>query len=491
MITILRNAIRKLHFATCIFLCFSQLLFSGCFKLRGHYGTKSYDQVERPVNPADVLLPDGYAIEMVSGNFNFPSGITIDDQGRIYILEAGYSYGEIFTVPKLLRLESDGKHTLIAQGSKNGPWTAVDFYQGNFYISEGGSMEGGRILKVTPDGKMTRLVENLPSYGDHHTDGVVVGDDGYIYFGQGTATNSAIVGKDNFDFGWLSRKKDFHDIPCEDVILTGENYETENVLSEEKEKVHTGAFVPFGTKTVKGQIIKGNVPCNGAVMRIPLNGGNVELVAWGFRNPFGLAFSPDGNLYVTDNGFDERGSRPVFGAGDLLFKVKSNTWYGWPDFSGIDSLSGEDYKARKIRPKSLLQKHPNIPPAPIATFGVHSSSNGLDFSTSNNFGHKGEAFVAQFGDMAPGVGNIYGPVGFKVVKVNVVTGDISDFAVNRGSVNGPASTLKHGGLERPVALKFSADGNTLYVVDFGVLEMPEKGPAPKQHTGVLWKITKR
>jgi glucose/arabinose dehydrogenase len=475
---------------TILLLSCVSLVLSGCFKLRGHYGTKSYDVVARPVNSNDIIVPDGYKIEALPGSFNFPSGITIDDSGNVYVLEAGYSYGEIFTVPKLLRVEASGKQTVIAEGSKNGPWTAVDYYKGHFYISEGGSLEGGRILKVTPEGKISRLVENLPSFGDHHTDGVVVGDDGYIYFGQGTATNSAIVGKDNFDFGWLARKKDFHDIPCEDIILNGENYETENVLSEDKEKVQTGAFVPFGTKTVKGQTIKGSLPCNGAVMRLPINGGNVELVAWGFRNPFGLAFSPDGSLFVTDNGFDERGSRPVFGAGDLLFKVKAGTWYGWPDFSGADSLSGENYKARKIRPKSLLQKYPNKPPAPVATFGVHSSSNGIDFSTSSTFGHKGDAFVAQFGDMAPNVGNIYGPVGFKLVKVNVETGDISDFAVNKDSKNGPASTMKGGGLERPIAVKFSRDGNTLYVVDFGVLEMPEKGPAPKQNTGMLWKISK-
>ena len=50
----------------------------------------------------------------------------------------------------------------------------------------------------------------------------------------------------------------------------------------------------------------------------PPTGGAPQLVTWGFRNPFGFSFAPDGRLYVTDNGYDVRGSRPVFGAGDLL-----------------------------------------------------------------------------------------------------------------------------------------------------------------------------
>jgi glucose/arabinose dehydrogenase len=68
-------------------------------------------------------------------------------------------------------------------------------------------------------------------------------------------------------------------------------------------------------------VIPGRVPCNGAILRVKPDGGHPELVAWGFRNPFGIAFSPAGGLYVTDNGYDDRGSRPVWGAGDLLWAV--------------------------------------------------------------------------------------------------------------------------------------------------------------------------
>jgi hypothetical protein len=47
--------------------------------------------------------------------------------------------------------------------------------------------------------------------------------------------------------------------------------------------------------------------------------------------PYGLAFDAAGTLYVTDNAYDTRGSRPVFGGADALWRVEPGTWYGWPD----------------------------------------------------------------------------------------------------------------------------------------------------------------
>jgi glucose/arabinose dehydrogenase len=255
--------------------------------------------------------------------------------------------------------------------------------------------------------------------------------------------------------------------------------------------VTTGAFSAFGTQTASGQVIRGQVPCNGAILRLSPTGGQPDLVAWGFRNPFGLAFAPNGRLYVADNGYDERGSRSVWGAADHLWAVTPGTWYGWPDFSGNRPLTQEDFKPPGKPPLTfLLTAHPNIPPKPVAVLGVHSSSNGLDFSRHPAFGHVGEAFVAQFGDMAPGAGKVLHPVGFKVVRVDVTTGVIADFAVNEGSTNGPASWLGSGGLERPVAVRFDPSGTSLYVVDFGVMTVSPQGPAPQPDTGVLWRVTR-
>ena len=439
--------------------------------------------VVRQIDPGDIAVAVGYEVTLVSDSLNFPTAITFNEQGQVFVTESGYSYGEVFTTPRLLRLDANRKQ-VIAEGGKNGPWTGIDHYRGNFYVAEGGQTEGGKILRITPQGEISALISDLPGKGDHHTNGPAI-NNGFLYFGQGTATNSAIVGPDNAEFGWLARFPSFHDLPCQDITLNGVNYTTDSAT--------TGAYVPFGTPTSRGQVIKAALPCTGAVMRIPIGGGDPEWVAWGFRNPFGLAFAPNGDLYLTENGYDVRGSRPVWGAGDVLWKVQQGFWYGWPDYSAGKRINGvEEFKPpKKDTVKKILATDPGTPPKPAAILGVHSSSNGLDFSRSENFGFEQQAFIAQFGDMASDVGKVLHPVGFKVVRVDVTTGVIRDFAVNKSRKNGPASKLRSGGFERPVAVKFSPDGSELYVVDFGILLMTEKGPQPVPYSGVVWKIKRR
>ncbi len=466
---------------------------AGCFRLQPSDGGGQTDfSPPRQVAAADVAVPPGYRVEVVATGFTFPTGVAVDEAGVPHVVEAGYSYGEVWTTPRLLRVNPDGSTTEIARGGKNGPWNGVAYSRGDFYIAEGGELEGGRILRVSRDGRVTALVENLPSLGDHHTNGPAVGPDGRIYFGQGTATNSAVVGPDNAAFGWLERYPDFHDTPCRDVTLVGRNFESRDVVNEGVgRKVSTGAYSPFAEPTMPGQVIPGRLPCNGAVMRVDPDGGGLALVAWGFRNPFGLAFSPKGELFVTENGYDVRGSRPVWGTGDHLWRVREGAWYGWPDFSGGAPLDRPVFEPPgESAPGMVLQSHPGTPPKPVATLGVHASANGIDFSRSARFGHVGEAFIAEFGDQAPVVGKTLSPVGFRVVRVDVDSGRITDFMTNEGPKHGPASKIGTAGLERPVALRFDPSGEVLYVVDFGVMLMDEKGARPIRGTGVLWKVSR-
>lgn len=184
------------------------------------------------------------------------------------MVESGYSYGEVWTVPRLLRIERDGSASEVARGARNGPWTGVAAANGSFYVAEGDQLEGGRILRIQPNGTMSTLVSVLPSRGDHHTNGPAVGPDGKIYFGQGTATNSGVVGEDNAKFGWLKRYPKFHDVPCKDITLSGRNFESGKPLATDGATVTTGAYSPFGSATRPGQIVPGELPCNGVVMRV-------------------------------------------------------------------------------------------------------------------------------------------------------------------------------------------------------------------------------
>jgi mono/diheme cytochrome c family protein len=104
---------------------------------------------------------------------------------------------------------------------------------------------------------MTALVEGLPSTGDHHTNGPVTGPDERLYFSIGTTT---------------------------------QNFTSANPLAGMADgQAETGAFLPFGRLTFARQVIKGQMPCSGAIFIMPLQDGKPKLVAWGFRNPFGLA----------------------------------------------------------------------------------------------------------------------------------------------------------------------------------------------------------
>jgi len=447
----------------------------------------------RQINPADIAVPPGYCVEPVVTGLTYPTAVVTDDNDRVYLLESGYSYGEDFSVPQILRVEMNGQLAIVAKGDAlAGPWTGMSYHQGAFYVCDGGEARGaGRLLQITLDGQITTLVDGLPSMGDHHANRPVIGGDGWVYFGVGAATNSGVVGPDNADFGWLKRFPQLHDIPPVDIVLTGQNFSSYD--KETGQQKVTGAYVPYGVPTAAGQVIKGQLPCNGAILRTPLKGGGqLEWVAWGFRNPFGLTFGPDGSLYCTDNMYDERGCRPVYGAGDLLWRVQPGFWHGFPDYWGNIPLTHRRFAEKRNEqpvPQFLLANHPNIPPEPAARLGVRSSSDGFDFSRNDCFGHCGEAFIAVFGDIVHcGNGKVRKPVGCRVVRVDPCTGVINDFMVNKGKEAGPASKECNGGIERPVDCRFSRDGSLLYVVDFGVMTTETGKPTPYRETGVLWRV---
>ncbi|MDP9341199.1 MAG: hypothetical protein M3Q23_03615 [Actinomycetota bacterium] len=204
-----------------------------------------------------------------------------------------------------------------------------------------------------------------------------IGLDDRLYFSQGAMTNSGIVGLDALELGWLRRLPHTHDLPGYDVTLAGVNVTTPNPLVDEGSAT-TGAFVPFGTSTSTGERVPGTVPCTASVMSCRLDGSDLRLVAWGLRNAYGLGFLPDGRLLAIDQGADDRGSRPIGGAPDLLFEVKDRAWYGWPDFIGGVPVTDPRFRPeRGPAPSFVLANHGELPPPERPLPGVGNAVKAL------------------------------------------------------------------------------------------------------------------
>lgn len=438
-------------------------------------------------DPASVLLPKGYTAELVAGDLNAPVHVCFDDQGAAYVSECGH---KIESRPRILKLDvQTGARQVIYEEPderwfKTGALTGALWHAGALYFTN-----TDRLSRLNRDGSVEDLVTGLPGRGDHQTNYPVLGPDGKLYFGVGTATNVGVVGADNFAYEWLPKFPDFHDVPAQDITLAGRNYEYKNVLGNVLQTVHSGAYMPFGTETRPGQVIRGSVKCSGSILRCNPDGSGLEVVAWGLRNPYGLAFAPDGRLYATEHGMDDRGGRYIVGDPDDFYEIRQGQWYGWPDFaSGIrldDPHWGKDGQGRA----PVLAEFPDPnPPKPLVSFAPHTAANGVSFSNGGAFGFGGDAFVALFGDIAPvTTPRLAGPRGYKVVRIDLRRRQIVDFAVNK--IEGPASLLRHGGFERPSHCAFGPDGN-LYVVDFGKIQIaPEVGGVRVvAGTGALWRI---
>jgi glucose/arabinose dehydrogenase len=437
-------------------------------------------------NPRDILLPRGYVAEVVAAGFNAPVHCSFDEHGYCYVSEAGH---KIDSRPRILKVNvSTGEKQVFFElpeerWIKTGALTGACWHGEHLYITNTSSLS-----RITPEHTLEDLITDLPGLGDHQTNYPIAGPDGKLYFGQGSVTNAGVAGADNFAYEWLPHFPEAHDVPAQDITLTGRNYEFQNVLGDLTETVRSGAYVPFGSETTPGQVIAGSPKCSGAVLRCDPDGSTLEVVAWGLRNPYGIAFHPDGRLFATEHGIDERGARYIVGDLEDFYEITEGAWYGWPDFaSGLpldDPSWGDGGQGRE----PVLAEHPNPnPPKPHITFADHAGPNGVDFCRDAAFGFEGDAFVSLFGDLAPVTTRAVTPRGFKVVRVDMRARRVVDFAVNK--IAGPASKLPHEGFERPSHCQFGPDG-ALYVVDWGEIEIaPERGGVRMQkETGTLWRI---
>lgn len=436
------------------------------------------NKVERNPNPSDIYIIQGYSIEVFSNGLNSPIGMVFNDDKDILIAESGLATGN----PRILLL-ADNHYEVVAENF-NIPISGINYLNGIIYVSH-----RGFVTKLFKDGTRQNIIMGLPSNGDNYNSPVAFSPDNKLYFGQGTVTNSGVVGNDN---EWITISPLLCDYAGDYIMLYGQNFETSNILTESlpEDTALTGAFSPYGIPNLPFEIRKQNIKASGSILKANLDGSNLEQVAWGFRDPSYLKFDISGQLYAANNGFNPIGSRPIENATEDFYNIESGLWYGWPDYSGGDMVTLPRFKPiNGPQPTPLFKNYPNIPPKPFVSFPQNSTIKGFDFNYNKNFGPYGDVYIAEygstihskFGETAP-----YASAGHRISKIDMKFRTISTFAINKSGF--PSSISREGGFERPSHLLFGPDG-AMYIVDMGLNYINDPNSFIPG-TGVIWRVNK-
>lgn len=395
-------------------------------------------------------------MRIAAAGLNFPTSVALSAEGRVFVAESGLPFGGAPPGGRVLEIRDDGPAVLL--DGLRPPVNGLTFHDGALIVSEGG--RPGRISRYDlASGELRVLLDGLPSFGNYHTNMVAVGPDGRLYFSQGALTNSGVIGLDSHDLAWLQHVPHNCDIPGYTIELSDVACETPDPRAPHGGRVATGAFAPFGTVLPAGEVLEGRVPCTASVMSCAADGSDLQLVAWGLRNAFGLGFLPDGRLLATDQGADVRGSRPLANCPDALHEVRKGAWYGWPDFVCGRPATSDEFAAEGSPPiRFVLAGHERLPPPerPLFEFPINAAAVKFDVVPPAAPAFAGDLVVALFGDEKP----MTAPAGPRVGR-------------RLARLSGEAWTMHPTAevpLHRPIDVRFAADG-AMFVLDFGQFEM--------------------
>lgn len=492
----------------------------------------------------DIVVPSGFTVSVFKSGLNFPTAVAFRGNRQrfeVFVLESGHGLpsrcndetsnlvgGELsatnpFT-PDILVFDQSGnpirgplaKPTTSGAGLQaHGPAIDIAFENG----FEGGRLfatdsnqairavsaaqNSSRIVTVNPEtGHVTPFITGLPT-GDHPAEQITF-KDGWIYWSQGSTTNSSVVGHDN------GGGQNQQDIPCQDITLSQNTFDSGDGHKTSGYSPH-GVARP-GATVMAFESATGPGICDGSVLRAKVDATNpkstIEPVSWGYRNPYGIRFAPDkhalkGGLFVTENGEDERGARPTNNSPDRLHLAQQNRdgspdYHGWPDRLGfLDSTQavfnpvggpGDDNPAAVVgKPVQHVLAFPPQPiTAPLALEPADVAIVGLDF-VPNSFVHgpvkRGAALAGREGDFGFSKANGKPEEGHDVQLINFSRpGEPLQLQLQRFAHNSTfeqAFVSRIHGINRPVDLKFGPD-DCAYLVDYGaVRDFGQSDPASR------------
>jgi len=535
-----------------------------------------------PTLPPSINLPPGFTASVFAKGLNMPTGIAFLGNAssfQVFVLESGHglpsacndesvqSGGTFATnnpfTPDILVFNQNGtkirgplgKPTASGGFQPSGPAVDIAFAQGlsggrlfatdsNQATHAGGQNNSSRIVTVNPmTGVVTPFITDLPT-GDHPSEQLAF-KGGWIYWSQGSTTNSGVVGLDN---GGGNNQSD---IPCQDITLSDNVFVSSfgpPVVATSGYSPHgiqqPGATIPAFFNSFTGKVRQG--VCDGAILRSRLNDPThaIEAFSWGYRNGYAIRFPPDdhplaGGILVGEDGADERGARPSNNAPDAIHLGRQNPdgspdYHGWPDRFGFlpssqavfNPIGGRNddvcpppfdqatclanlQKAGDIPIADVLAGPPQQITAPLALEGADSSFTGIDFVPDafvRDPVRPGAVLYSLEGDFgfsppnatspAPEIGHEVKLINFNQVSGSPLALRIQNFAGN--STGDQAFVTNINGFNRPLNVRFGPDG-CAYVVDYGAVRdlgadthfvgPPANGPLVQiPGTGVIWKI---
>jgi hypothetical protein len=492
------------------------------------------------IDRANVEYPPHFELTVFAHGLTAPECIAFDyddpvHKGTLFVAEAGAGGTSV----RIYRFNPDGKRVDLypRPGHVPGLTELTNFtgltkepleiyppiggmavHGGKLYVSHRDAQGLGRVTAIGYDGSAITLAAGLPAQGEYSvTDIAVQPSDGRIFFGMGAATNSGVVGLDDWDIGFPRQYPDACDVPWKPLQLLGYRFDTPNPLAGlfgPADRAVTAPFQPFnsGNRLV---ITPLDDKPNSAIYSVSPAGGDLRVEAHGIRDPRGLAFNDFGALYFTNDGMEMRGSRPVKDDPDALLRLVPNTWYGFPDYTtDLQSVENPRFQpppelmARSSYPeiRALIDREASHLGQPSTyrqslvkgIFPSLSHAAKFMFVPLSGLGpaykpFAGNAIVALSGDRAPFDNSgmaLARSLGYKVVRVDPDAAEPNAFDFVHNTADKPAHMLgrdSSDALERPIDVKLGPDG-ALYILDFGRMHMLDGREKVATHTGRIYRL---
>src|SRR4051812_33318049 len=123
------------------------------------------------IDPGDVKVASGFAVEVVAAGLSFPCGMTVAEDGTIFIAEGGTTWPTRPWLPsRLLRLRTTGELDVLAVEEEGG-LRGLCARDGFVYATAKGGYNS-RVLKFNANtGERSILFDTLPNGGWHEPGG--------------------------------------------------------------------------------------------------------------------------------------------------------------------------------------------------------------------------------------------------------------------------------------------------------------------------------